>query len=296
MPCRSVTSEKICIDLNNVNAFLNFIYFYKANAAAIVAGGMPLSDLTNTSNLRLFISSFNNYVKSSIKKDANRVILREEDFAECARKLESEDLVEFKEYVKWSAKLYKIKTSGTFATLGGIGKIAEAADKLFNVRIRDKSHLMIIDVPPEYVDFRQVMSAVNRRFHAIVAKAAGRLGFTELFILANALLVEHAPDCRHISAKMAIISKKLFTSVELTPAPLCVRREFARFYVDLVNVKSEYSDYVASALLTYMQTYDEVKRDPAPLYTILRSMSAKRDMTKGEQNALKKLAEAVSGP
>jgi len=298
MPRRSATSAgKTCIGLGNVGKFLNFLYFYKANAVAVVAGGLSLQDLAVPENLDLFINNFNGYVEDLSKKVKGLETLSGEDFSDCSKELRSSELVEFKEYVKWSARPYKVKTSEKFVTLKGFEKVAKLADKIFKVRLGDKSYLMIIEVPPEYVNFRQVMSNVNKRFHAMAPKVADELGFTGLFVLANALLAEATPDCNLLVARMAVISGNSFTTMMLTPAPLCKMREFAKFYINLVDVKSSYAKPVASALLAYMQNYDEVERDVGPLYGIVRNTAhamSRAKLSKEEREALERLVEAVS--
>lgn len=282
MPRRSQSSSKpsICVNVDSVDQFISYIFFYKANAVAILTSGQ---DLFNA-DIKKLVDDYNNYLGQYKKRKTNIDVLTVDDFNSCDVQLTSDELIEMKEYLKSSASPYKFKTSETLRTLVAFQKLARAADVFMSVRIGDVRYVMVVDIPPSYIASRSHMSEVNRRF----LRLAGNVeGFTELYILANSLLALQLPNC-NVSSRLIAISGKYYTSTPLSVEPLCRAKSFARFYVDLVGIGSKYTSYVASALLRYIQVGDR-----GDLYSIVRNMTQTERLTQGEREALGRLLSSV---
>lgn len=260
--------------MNNVDRFLDFIFFFKANATAILTSGQDL----HGSTLDKLVEDYNNYLgqfKRRGKSGPEPLAL--EDFTSCDVELSSDELIEMKEYLKSSDYPYRYKTSETFKTVRAFQKLARAADALMAVTVGDVRYVMVVDIPPSYVASRSHMSEVNRRFLRLARNVEG---FTELFVLANSLLALQLPDC-NVASRLISISGKFYTSTPLSAGPLCRARHFAQFYVDLVEAGSKYTSYVASALLRYLQVEDR-----GDLYAIVRNMSQTERLGEKERGAL----------
>lgn len=287
---QEASSAEMCVNLENVERFLNFVYFYKANAVSILVSGRELADADVGSLAELF----NSYVSGlKVKGGKSRregecgdwQSLDPKDFEVCGKRLSSDELVEMKEYLKWSSRPYKLKTSEVFKTSCGIAKLAEAADRIMRVRIGDVNYVMVIEVPPEKIHERMRMAEVNRRFFEM---ARGDLGFTELFVLANALLAQTLGGNCNVPARLVLIRDPYYTSLPLSASSLCREREFAQFYLDLVRARSGYTSYVASALLRYLQT-----GDVGELYAVVRNMTQSRRLTSAERDAVSRLVARI---
>ncbi|MEL9991470.1 MAG: hypothetical protein QXP98_07220 [Thermoproteus sp.] len=195
-----------------------------------------------------------------------------------------EELIEMKEYLKSSDHPYRYATSKMFKTVKAFQKLARAADALMAVTIGDVRYVMVVDIPPSYVASRFHMSEVNRRFFRLARNVEG---FTELFILANSLLALQLPDC-NVSSRLIVISGKYYTSTPLSAGPLCRAKQFAKFYVDLVEIRSGYTSYVASALMRYLQVEDR-----GDLYAIVRNMTQTERLSEKEREALGALLSKI---
>ncbi|MEM1664160.1 MAG: hypothetical protein QXD96_08565 [Pyrobaculum sp.] len=270
--------DGICIDEKKIEEFIYLIYFYKANAVSILTSG---EDLYSVAPEKL-VKDFNSYVQGVAKKKVEPLDLG--DFGNCVKTLSSDEIIEMKEYLKSSAYLRSYKTSETFKTTSAIDKLASAANRVMSVRIGDVSYVFIVDLESRDVSTRAKMGEVNREFHRLVSRD---MGFTEAYILASSIVATKLSVCE-VPSRVVLIRENFYTSLPLSVVPLCRRREFANFYIDLVQARSEYREAVASALLIYLQTRDEGR-----LYEIIRNMTQTQRLKAAERSALTKLASRI---
>ena len=277
--------NNICIDINNIDKYINFIYFYKVNAFSILATSMPVSEIKN--NINNFIESINNYIEHiqkkgrKISKDKSGLLLSESDFASCSKALSSEELIEMKEFLKSSIYLYTLKTSGTFKTLSAFDKLNQMADYVFRVCFHDDCHLAIVEVAGYDLASRD-MSSINREFLRFMNKL--RLTYTPAYVLAMSLAVRHLARCQEAEVRLVRIKGSYYTSIPLQHRLLCNLKPLANFYIDLVEAGSGYVESVASKILEVVQTDDRCK-----IYGGLRNMSQTRKLDIREREALDKL-------
>jgi len=295
MPRRSKAGQaggvSICVDLSNIAEYVKYIHFYKANAASLVVAGLDLWKVGKDLNLDQFVDEFNSKIAdwATRKKNLEQLKLSPEDFSRCGAALSSDEVVEVKEHLKSTTYLYELRTSETFRTVPGLMKLAEAADVLFRVAVGDEVLLAFIDVDGRRVEDRERMINMNRQFLRL---ASGGLGYTELYMLATALAARHSPGRL---ARLVLIKEKYFTSMPLgasaspyDEAFYSLFRKFADFYIGLVEAKSQYTEAIASALLTYIQT-----RDLSRLYSILRNMTQTEKLTSKERQVLNGLLQQL---
>jgi len=281
--------RSICIDLSNIAEYVRYVYFYKANAASLVVTGF---DLWSVDSLEEFVDEFNSKIADWAErrgKKQGHLSLSPEDFNKCDVALSSDEVVEVKEHLKSTTYLYELKTSETFRTVPGLDKLAETADVLFRVVVGDDVLLAFIDVDGRKLEDRERMINMNRQFLRL---ASGGLGYTELYMLATALAARYSPGRL---ARLVLIKEKYFTSMPLgasaspyDEAFYRLFRRFADFYIGLVEAKSQYTEAIASALLTYIQT-----RDLSRLYSILRNMTQTEKLTSKERQILNGLLQQL---
>ncbi len=283
----TVAHEGICVDMSNVDKFFNFIFFYKANAVAILVSGRELQGV----DVGTLVNDFNSYMAGVASRGRRGGTVEElgvEDFQGCDEELSSDELVEMKEYLKSSTHLYRYTTSRTFRTSRGIAKLARAADRLFGVRVGDARYVMVIEVPPEEVARRERMARVNREFHGT---RHGDLGYTELLMLANSVLARALGGNCDVAARLVMIRDQFYTSMPLSVKPLCRELGAAELYIGLVRARSSYTPYVASALLRYVQLEDR-----GELYAVARNMAQTRRLSPAERDALARFLGAEVRP
>jgi len=284
--------RSICVDLSNIAEYVRYVYFYKANAASLVVTGLDLWNVGSVVSLDEFVDEFNNKIKDWAGrrgKKLEQLLLSPEDFSKCDVALSSDEVVEVKEYLKSTTYLYKLKTSETFRTVPGLMKLAKAADVLFRAAVGDEVLLAFIDVDGRKLEDREKMINMNRQFLRLTSSG---LGYTELYMLATALAARYSPGRL---ARLVLIKEKYFTSMPLgasaspyDEAFYSLFRKFADFYIGLVEAKSQYTEAVASALLTYIQT-----RDLSRLYSILRNMTQTEKLTSKERQILNGLLQQL---
>jgi hypothetical protein len=290
--------RSICIDLSNIAEYVRYAYFYKANAASLVVTGFDLWKIGNDISLDHFVDEFNSKIFDWAGKKAKKpeqLQLSPEDFSKCDVALSSKEVVEVKEHLKSTKYLYKLETSKTFRTVPGFKKLAEVANMLFRVSVGDDVLHTFIDVDGRRIEDREKIINMNRQFLRL---ASGGLGYTELYMLATALAARHSPGRL---ARLVLIKEKYFTSMPLGAFSNPEERagedprvrafynlfsKFADFYIGLVEAKSQYTEAVASALLTYIQTQDFSR-----LFSILRNMTQTEKLTSRERQVLNGLLE-----
>jgi hypothetical protein len=276
---RKKSDESICIDLNNVEAFKHFIFFYKANAVSLIATGIGLEQIINFKDefIKKYTGFLQGIVREKIKNLKDFEILPS-DFDSCQDNLTPEDLIEMKEYLKNSKILYKKRTSETYRTLSAFNKLSSLADKMLKVCFGDECLLAIIDLSKNISAIPKI-TEINLEFNNLMKKL--RLNYIEGYVLALSLVVHKIPKCENPRADLVLIKSNYYTRIPLPAENLCRIRHFAKFYLDLAKAKSTHLSEVASALLSYVQT-----RDEHLLYDILRSFSQTRKLTEMEKKAL----------
>lgn len=272
-----ITLDSLVKDVENgveVSRFLNFAFFYKANAVLIITTGYDLSSIEEA-QLEDVVRHYNDYMegKYSISTD---------DFRRCekGKGLSSDKLIEMKEYLKSSKRPYSQRTSKTFYTTIALWRLAEASSQ-FNIRIGDTKLFAVIEVPREILGRRE-LGELNRRFRQL----ASNLNYVEAYMLATSLVATALKNCVMARAKFVTIRDRFYTSTSLPVENLCRKRHFAEFYVELVRSKSDFVDVVASALFTYAQT----GRTTA-LYDIIRNTSQTKRLSKGDVEALARITK-----
>ncbi|MGC8988300.1 hypothetical protein [Infirmifilum sp.] len=305
MPSRNKKFE-VCVNLDNIERFMHFLFFYKANITSIITAGLELTDLKSPSNINVLVNNFNGYVgslaaqgaKSGSRSSTRRqapVYLTVQDFTSCEIQLSSSELIEMKEYLKSSIHPHEFKTSETYKTIKAFAELSKAADRYFKVKIGGDSVLVFVEAGREIIG-RRDLGEINKDFQRLAwARASksskGGLSFSEAFVLAVALLVTRLKNCRYASARLLVIKDNYYTSSQLPVTALCDKSPYAWFYVNLYRKapSSELIEPTSTALLTYMQT-----RSPTLLYQILRNATQARRLTPPEMEEVVNLARHIA--
>jgi len=248
-----------CIDLRNVRQYLHLMCFYKADIAAVLAAGQRLIDIRDVED---FTEKYNGQLKLLLPRGKKEGDFRLEPkhFEQCDVPLSSslDCMVEAREFMRNFSSPFK-ELRGVFRTIQGFKKMWRLADAVLKVEVGRRQYVFAVVDALDALGASETMR-INREFAAVARWR--ELGPTEMYVLAASLLALHGGGA---AGRLVLQGGKFFSSAAVDGNALPQR--YAEFYVELARAGSEYTEAVASSLLTYMNT-----RDPARLYEIVRNM------------------------
>ena len=290
---------------------LEFVTVRKAAAMSVIATGASLQEL------RRHIEDYNSFVRSECekrkkkdKKDfekcVNEYAISDKDFEDSGRYTINKAEPEYMEHIEWLERPFKKKSREAVFVPAAYVKLANALDFVMGFTLKSKRFTVVVELDAlmraEPVEL-MAMQEINKKLKGLYGQI-DKLGYTGLYMAAISLfadVLDRFKNVPYVSSLIGSLKYKprggdlfvIYSGERSWPtmAPLYLLPNicYARFYLSIAQVGSDYAKPVAEALLRYIRTGDS-----AELYSIIRNMTQTEKLTQDERKALNELLVRIS--